>query len=148
VVLNIEQYLFIVKASALFCLIILLSGCATKHPDDIRLIERGAGVSTLNINRARWEGFLGPDGNPGYVYWTYYATLDGDGPIYVNPPFQDMPSDFKCIGTITLDREHKLVTVNMRRIISAPGQPVRTRSHPANGTYKINFIGKYFDQPL
>ena len=145
--LIIEQYM-LMRASqlAFFCLIILLSGCATKHPDNVRLLETQPGRMLLDINKSRWEGFVGPDGNPGYMYRVYCATLEGDGPTFINPPFEDSPSDFKCVGTITLDRAHKLVTVDMRRITSAPGQPQQTRPHPANGTYKIDFIGKYLDQ--
>jgi hypothetical protein len=60
--------------------------------------------------------------------------------VFIDPKFQDNPGHFSCVGTITLDREHKRVSVNMRRIVSGPGKPVRTKAHPANGTYPIESV--------
>jgi hypothetical protein len=119
-----------------FLLIWILTGCVgsqDRHEcDNATLVEQETNEIELKI--------FGSDGYIGFQTVGYGAALIGIGPVFTNPLFQDNPAHFRCIGTITLDREHKRVVVNMRRIISDPGQPERTVSHPANGTYDIDIV--------
>lgn len=120
---------------------LVLSGCASPGPgSNATLYVRTdkPGKALLDINCHQWDGFWGPEGYTGYRYLTYWATLDGTGPVFHNPHFEDMPPDFRCIGDIILDMEHHEVTLRMRRIISKPGESQRTVRHPANGTYHFD----------
>jgi hypothetical protein len=137
--MRILQLLFLSLFIAIF------AGCATKPPDHVELLESGPGEFSLAICKQQWGGLFGPEGFVGYQTWTYWAILKGEGPIFVNPKFTDMPSDYQCIGTITLDKAHNVVIVKMSRIVSSPGSPLQTKPHPANGTYKIDVIGKYHE---
>src|SRR4051812_34310944 len=131
------QLLILLLASALV-------GCAgTRDPyghDRADLVEIEAGKTLLAINHREWGGLLGPHGYIGYRSNGYLTALEGSGPVFINPHFLDNPPFIPCIGTITLDREHNKVTVNMRRIVSKPEEPVRTKPHPANGTFTIESV--------
>jgi hypothetical protein len=124
----------------------LLFGCASSRNSDPQdhctLIESGPEKLLLAVNPREWGGFWGIHGYIGYEHIGYWAALAGPGPEFINPHFQDNPASFRCIGTITLDREHNKVTLNMRRIVSEAGSPQRTKPHPANGTYSIELIRK------
>jgi len=122
------------------CTVVLFSGCAAKPPNQTVLLEVDPGKHLLGIAIERWEGW-GPEGYAGYHSSSYWAALEGDGPIFVNPRLVGGAGD-RCIGTITLDKEHNDVTINMMRIVSAPGGPLRTTPHPANGTHKIDLVRK------
>ena len=121
-----------------------LTGCASfrNSHDHCVLIEKSPGKLLLAITKPQWGGVFGPHGYVGYETIGYWAALEGSGPVFVNPHFQDNPSRFHCIGTITLDREHNRVTVNMRRMVSDIGKAERTKPHPANGTYTIESVRK------
>ena len=82
----------------------------------------------------------GPDGYTGHHKVTYWAALAGSGPTFVNPHFADVPQEYHCIGAINVDLDHKLVSIDMRRIVSKPGEPEETRPHPANGVHRIEKI--------
>jgi hypothetical protein len=117
------------------------SGCVgvrnVNEQDYAKLIDFGQDGVVVLISKREWEGFWGPEGYIGLVKRQYRAGLHGMGPVFVNPRFQDNPPDIHCIGTVTLDREHEKVIIDMRRILSKPGEPERTRPHPANGAYRI-----------
>jgi hypothetical protein len=72
----------------------------------------------------------------------YWAVLEGSGPVFRNPRFQDIPPRHPVRGTITLDREHHTVSVSMRWVLSEAerGRPEVAISHPANGTYDFGSI--------
>jgi hypothetical protein len=126
------------------CFIMSFSGCiaVTKPPDQVELLEVDAGRHLLGIAIERSGALLPRSGGiMGYDASSYWAELEGSGPIFVNPPFVGGSGE-PCIGTITLDREHSEVTIKLRRIVSAPGEPLKTKPHPANGTYKINTVRK------
>src|SRR6266487_437349 len=118
----------------------VLTGCASSRSENSRnhidLIEYAPGKIDVRITRRQWGGFWGPEGYIGYEKEHYRAGLRGSGRTFTNPEFQDNPPG-RCIGTITLDREHNKVIVNMWRVVSKPGEPLRTKAHPANGTYPI-----------
>lgn len=122
------------------CLIVLMGGCVTRPATRVGLVEWAPGKQAVGIGLWKWEGF-GPDGYEGYRAWSYWLKLAGDGPVYINPRVEGGAGE-PCIGSVTLDREHNLVTINLRRIVSQPGRPERTKPHPANGTYKIDEIRK------
>ena|SRR5882757_570438 len=119
----------------------LLTGCAgSREPnnrDHAELVEHPSGKIEVVITKWQWEGFWGSEGYIGSRPNHYSAILSGNGPVFNNPSFIDNPPTIRCVGTITLDREHKKVIVNMRRITSKPGESERTKPHPANGTYPI-----------
>jgi len=104
------------------------------------VIRKGPGKLLLSITKQEWRGVYGEHGYEGYRTVGYWAALEGPGPTFANPHFQDNPSGFRCTGTITLDLERMSVTVDMRRIVSGLGEPERTKPHPANGTYSIEEI--------
>jgi len=128
-------------------LILLLSistciGCgeSREHPNHDRAVlytSKRPGVQLLNIFHKQWLGGFGPDGFVGYKFVGYWATIEGEGPVYNNPKFEDNPSGIECIGTIKMDLAHNQVTIDMQRIISKPGEPQRTEPHPSNGIYPI-----------
>lgn len=123
-----------------FCaLFALLAGCVNSFDNNTgqgaTLVIHGSGEIELAFCKRSWQGMVTPHGFGGYEYIVYKAALIGEGPIFSDPPFQDNPPDFHCFGTITLDREHREVTVNMRRGLSKKGE--KTRPHPANGTYRV-----------
>jgi hypothetical protein len=118
----------------------LLTGCVGPSPQErnhVDLVEYESGKVDVLITRRLWDGFWGSDGYIGYRPNHFRAGLRGNGPTYTNPIFQDTEPSINCIGSITLDREHNKVIVDMRRIVSKLGQPEQTRRHPANGTYSI-----------
>jgi len=124
-----------------YCILVSISGCATRPADHVELLDKEPGKVILGIAKQQWGGLIGPEGYVGYQTWTYWAALAGDGPEFVDPHIEGGNGE-PCIGTILLDREHNKVTINMKRIVSAPGYPLRTIPHPANGTYKIDEIRK------
>ncbi len=128
----------------LVLVIIAPVGCVSfkdsKQGDHVVLIRKAPGKQLLSIAKRERVGIWGPDGYVGYRTAGYWVALDGNGPTFVNPHFQDDSSDFRCNGSITLDIEHRKVKVEMRRIVSKPGASERTKPHPANGTYTIEDI--------
>src|SRR5260221_13589992 len=83
----------------------ILSSCTTspRECDHAILFESGPGKLLLAVSRTQWEGFWGPEGYIGNQQTGYWAALEGGGPVFINPHFQDNPSTFHCVGTITLD---------------------------------------------
>ena len=124
-------------------LLLSVSGCVTSsnpyNHDRVELIEVAPEVAWLEINHIQWIG-INMHGYDGFRTTVYWAKLVGSGPTFTNPEFKD---SFRCIGTITLDREHHRAIINMRRIRSQDGEPLRTEAHPANGTYRIELLRKY-----
>jgi hypothetical protein len=125
-------------------LVAALSGCSTTTTsnDHVALIEVGPGKLLLSVVKKERVGIWGPEGYVASRRAGYWAALEGSGPVFTNPHFQDDSSDLHCVGTITLDREHSMVTLNMQRVISEPGKPQRTKQHPANGIYVIESTRK------
>jgi hypothetical protein len=129
-----------------FLIVSMLTGCvgpSNRHVcESAQLIEHGAAGIELRFCHRYWGGFLGPHGYVGYQTTSFGAALEGVGPTFTNPRFQDNPADFQCVGSITLDREHNRVVIAMWRVISVPGKPDRRNAHPANGTYGIESVRK------
>jgi len=125
-------------------LVAALSGCSTTTARNahVALIEVAPGKLLLSVVKEEHVGIWGPEGYVGSRRAGYWAALEGSGPVFTNPHFQDDSSDLRCVGTIALDREHSLVTLNMQRVVSEPGKPQRTKQHPANGTYVIETTRK------
>jgi hypothetical protein len=125
-------------------LVAVLSGCSTTttRNDHVTLIEVAPGKLLLAVVKREHVGIWGPEGYVASRRAGYWAALEGSGPMFTNPHFQDDSSDLRCVGTIALDREHSMVTLNMQRVVSEPGKPQRTKHHPANGTYVIESIRK------
>lgn len=139
--LGIDSYMNKLQAMLAVAAICLLPGCVgtrdNEQHDHADIVDYGSRGIDVEITKRMWDGFWGAEGYIGYKNEHYKAGLQGDGPVFINPPFQDNPPDIYCIGTITVDRQHGKVTVNMRRIVSKPGERQRTQPHPANGTYPI-----------
>jgi hypothetical protein len=129
---------------SLVILAICVIGCATTKRADknvhVTLIRKAPGKQLLAITRDEWGGLWGAHGYIGYERVGYWAALEGTGPVYVNPHFQDSPSDFKCVGTITINQQTNSVTIEMERIVSGSRQPQETIPHPINGRYVIDSI--------
>jgi hypothetical protein len=77
----------------------LMTGCTgPAHPkthDGAILIEQGTGEVELRFWKRSWGGIFGVHGWVGYVTYSYAAALEGSGPIFTNPKFQDNPG-FHC----------------------------------------------------
>ena len=129
-----------------FLILPMLTGCigssANNVCDGVQLIEHGAIGIELRFCHRYWGGIMGPHGYVGYQTSSYVAALEGVGPTFINPRFQDNPPDFRCVGSITLDRKNNRVVVAMWRVITAPGKPDQKKAHPANGTYNIESVRK------
>ena len=132
--------------SLLFACLFLVGGCTGRSGPESRdgaiLIEQGPSQTELRFWKHSWGGIVGVHGYVGYVTYSCAAALDGSGPIFRNPKFLDNPPDFRCVGTITLDRRRNEVIVEMRRLISKPGEPEQGKAHPANGKYRIESVRK------
>ena len=124
---------------ATICVLLAFSGCKTSKDEQthVTLIQLSADKSLLAIAKPERVGIIGPDGYVGWRTAGYWAALQGPGPVYDNPHFQDDSSDLPCIGRITLDRGHNEVTIDMKRVVSKSGGMEQTKPHPANGTYVI-----------
>ena len=124
---------------------LLFAGCAATNDlngyDEVHLVDLEPGNMMLSIGKRHWDGFWGIEGYIGFRKSHYYATLEGTGPTFTNPVFEDSPP-FPCVGMITLDREHGRVTIKLQRVISEEGKPERRESHPANGTYPLKSVTK------
>jgi hypothetical protein len=123
---------------------ITATGCTSptkgKGVTRVELIRKGQGKMLLSITRREWEGVAGPHGFVGYSTVGYWTALDGAGPTFENPHFQDNPSDFRCVGSVTLDMVNRRVRIEMKRIVSKPGEVERLRPHPVNGIYSIDAV--------
>lgn len=87
-----------------------------------------------------WRGIFTIHGFGGYAHNIYYwATLTGDGSYYTDPVLhQNSPIPREVHrGTITVDRIGKRVVIDLKRVVSKPGEPEKLESSPANGTYPI-----------
>lgn len=87
-----------------------------------------------------WLGVVTVHGYGGYAHGIdCWAALIGKGPVYVDPIFHENapipPQTYR--GTITIDREHQQAIIDLRRVISNPGDPERLEAISANGTYPI-----------
>ena len=110
---------------------------SSSERDEAVLIDFGAGRLLLKINKREWAGLWGPEGYVGYRYRTYYAGLEGDGPFYTDPPYEEL-SDYKhFVGTITIDRERNRVIVKIKRVMLG-----RETTDPGSGTYAIKTVRK------
>jgi hypothetical protein len=127
-------------------ILLLFIGCSGPVDNNIctdaDIIEHGPDQIEIRFCKRSWGGVVGPHGYVGFITTGYGAALEGKGPIFVNPKFQDNPPDSRCIGIITLDRIHNRVIVDMQRIMSKPGEPEQTKPHPANGTYVVKSVRK------
>ena len=89
----------------LICMLAMAGGgCVTEKGDASNtqciLVEKEPGKLLLGVSKREWGGLYGPEGYVGHHYVAYWAALEGAGPQYVNPHFQDNPSEFKCIGKL------------------------------------------------
>lgn len=123
-----------------------LAGCrARQMPDQdyhVVMLRHGPGKVVLEITRHTPQMVGGEEGYKIQKRVTYKAALAGNGPTFENPHFADNPPEYHCVGTISLDLEHDMVRIEMRRIVSKPGEPEETEPHPANGMYQIEKIKK------
>ena len=119
-----------------------LAGCAMPKDNDfhVTLVQQGPDKAMLEISRREPVVVTGPDAYTAQHKVTYSAALAGAGPTFVNPHFSDVPPEYHCVGSISLDLEHEMVSINMQRIVSKPGQPQETEPHPANGLHRIEKI--------
>lgn len=112
---------------------------APKKYAEMRLSSTGK--TQIIIRGDVWRGLITPHGFGGYAHNIYYwSTLQGDGPIYANPIlWENAPISFQHdhVGSISIDKISRNVAIDLRRIISRPGEPQRTEPSPANGIYSI-----------
>jgi hypothetical protein len=138
------------------CIVLLFIGCAYVPPSEDNAkwfatlenggpkklfpISKAVGTVHLEIKTSIWVPLVGPDGfggaREGYEYW---ANLAGEGPIYHDPDLAENGRfEFSHNqGTITIDKKDKKVIIDLHRIISKPGEPLKTEPSPANGIYRI-----------
>src|SRR3954470_1888817 len=94
-------------------------GCAGRgsapESEHVDIVEHTPSKFTLLISKREWGGITGPHGYVGNEIRHYKAELNGTGPTFINPRFQDNPPDNKCVGKIILDGPHSTVTLDMRR---------------------------------
>jgi hypothetical protein len=118
----------------------LFIGCATtssSERDEAILIDFGRGRLMLQINKLEWAGLWGAEGYIGYRYRTYYAGLEGGGPVYADPPYEEISDCSHFLGTITIDRERNRVIVKIKRVNRG-----RETTDPGSGTYAIKTVRK------
>lgn len=129
---------------SVFLWVMLLAGCAGYNSADnsfhVKLVRNAPEKMMLEISRQEPFAVAGSDGYVGHHKVTYWAALAGTGPTFVNPHFADSPAEYHCLGSITVDLDHSLVSINMRRIVSKPGEPEQAEPHPANGVHRIEKI--------
>jgi hypothetical protein len=104
-------------------------------------VSQVSGTVCLKIMVKYWRPLITADGGPGGPTegWLYWMNLTGDGPVYNDQAIhEDNGYPPLChLGTITIDKKNKKVIIDLQRIISKPGEPVKTEPSPANGTYPI-----------
>jgi hypothetical protein len=69
-----------------------------------------------------------------------WTTLYGPGPIYTDPLLHESgldPDRFAYTGTVAVDQKKEEVVIALQRVLSKPGEPLRTAPTPVNGTYHI-----------
>ena len=95
----------------------------------------------LEIKDTHWTPLIGPNGFGGNKESVYYwATLEGPGPIYVNPELHEnspISNSHQSFGTITIDKINKTVSIELSRVLSNPNEPKRTEPNPANAICPI-----------
>jgi hypothetical protein len=104
-------------------------------------VSQARGTVCLKIMAKLWEPLITADGGvggprEGYEYW---ANLVGEGPEYRDPDLAEN-GHFEFShnqGTITMDKKNNKVIIDLQRIISKPGEPLKTEPSSANGTYRI-----------
>jgi hypothetical protein len=121
---------------------IFLAGCAVPKDNDfhVELVRQGPKKSMLEISRREPVDVADTNGYTAFHKVTYWAALAGEGPTFVNPHFSDVPEEYHCIGSISLDLAHEVVNIDMQRIVSKPGEPEETKPHPANGFHRLEKI--------
>lgn len=121
------------KAFLLLAPVLILAGCASSkdlNHNYAELIEFSDQKIDIHIVHREWGGLFDAHGYIGYQDNGYTAGLRGKGPTFVDPIFQDNPPRTRCVGSITLDLEHKKVTISMRRVIPHEGKSDRTKHIP------------------
>jgi hypothetical protein len=140
----------------LICFGLLFLGCAYVRPSKDKaqwyvVLENGgpgkfypvskiSGTVCLKIVAKSWDPIIGPDGFGGpredVFYW---MNLTGVGPIFRDPALDERNGHppLRHLGTITIDKKNSRVTIDLQRVISKPGEPLKTEPSPANGTYRI-----------
>lgn len=125
---------------------LLFGGCQASSRESKKYAELRTGDGgrvQVVIVADQWGGIFTVHGfGPGNVknlhYWT---TLSGPGPTYVNPALNmNSNTQFKHVGTITVDRMKKQVIIDLNRIISKSPDAEKLEPSPANGTYPIERI--------
>lgn len=109
-------------------------------PEKNLLGSRGPGTVCVMIKAKYWEPLFTPDGLGGSrENLQYWVNLEGDGPVYRDVPVREGNGHLPLphLGTITIDKKNKRVIIDLQRIISKPGEPLKTEPSPANGTYRI-----------
>lgn len=131
------------RLAALLALVVLM-GCQIRADEPDRYAELrtdSLGRTQVLIRADVWRGIFTIHGFGGYVHNIYYwTTLKGEGTDYHDPVFNvnGLASEqFIHRGTITVDRKNKRVAIDLKRVVSKPGEPEKLEPSPANGTYPI-----------
>src|SRR2546423_15444304 len=92
-------------------LLVVLTGCTStaerKECKSADLVEYSPTERELRYCKRLWGGIVGPDGYVGFKSVGYLALLEGPGPVFVNPRFQDNPGDYRCTGIIQMNVTNK-----------------------------------------
>lgn len=121
----------------------ILGGCQTAPTESEKYAElrdRGSDSLQVLIVADQQEGVftvhgLGRGNLTGLYYW---VTLSGPGPTYADPKlYINSNTQFRHVGTITVDRGKRQVVIDLKRVVSKPGEPEKLELSPANGTYPI-----------
>lgn len=126
--------------------LVLLMGCQTQASEAERYAELrsdSSGRVQVLIRADVWRGIFTIHGFGGYAHNIYYwATLKGEGPDYRDPVFHQnapIPREIHR-GTITVDGKKKQVVIDLKRVVSKPGEPEKLEPSSANGTYPIKKV--------
>jgi len=123
--------------------VLTFSGCGIIGPlpertyAELRIGDDGK--IQLLIESDQWMGIVNPLRQGGNQHWIQeWYTLQGDGPIY--DVSQDKAEHASDTGTITIDQEHKIVTLNIE-VMPAPGSMLaQKKPNMWNGTYRITSV--------
>jgi hypothetical protein len=131
--------------AAIILMVATMLGCASPGDPGERYVELRIASDTkmqMLIRSDVWRGFVTPHGYGGYAHNIHsWVTLDGPGPVFVDPKFtENSNTQFKHTGEITVNRPSGKVTVNLQKIVSKTGEPLRKEPSSANGIYVIKKV--------
>jgi hypothetical protein len=120
--------------------LVWLTGCgiiSSLPPTNYAELRVGDGDKRqLLIESDEWQGVINMDAKHGFRHRTCcWFSLQGDGPIYTLN--EDEGHGYKSVGTITIDKERKDATIDLRHVPYGVGESM---PFLYNGTYQLALI--------